>query len=83
MQVRYIIDFYFDDDKAGTPEAFELTVRPALDSFESALDRVKMTIYENFARWGLPCPITGHQGSFSAEADAAAGGANSSQQTQG
>ena len=40
-------------------QAFEIVARPALDSFESALDRTKMAIYKTFARWGLPCPITG------------------------
>ncbi len=42
------------------PQAFELCVRPALDSPTAALDRVKMTIYTKFAEWGLPCPVTGH-----------------------
>jgi len=41
-------------------QAFELCVRPALDSPTAALDRVKMTIYTKFAEWGLPCPVTGH-----------------------
>lgn len=36
--------------------------RPALDSVESTLDRLKMNIYLKFADWGLPCPITGHAG---------------------
>ena len=35
-------------------------MRPALDSPGAALDRVKMWIYENFAQYGLPCPVTGH-----------------------
>eukprot|EP00955_Chlamydomonas_euryale_P092686 364731-Chlamydomonas_euryale.AAC.13 len=60
--VRYVIDFYFYDEKAGTPEAFEIITRPAIDSFENALDRAKMNIYLKFAEWGLPCPISGHQG---------------------
>ncbi|DBA70340.1 hypothetical protein WJX79_008096 [Trebouxia sp. C0005] len=59
-EVRYVIDFYFDDDKAGTPEAFTLRVRPAVDTPTAALDRVKMNIYTTFAKYGLPCPITGH-----------------------
>lgn len=41
-------------------QAFEIVARPALDSFESALDRAKMAIYVQFAAWGLPCPISGH-----------------------
>ncbi|EFJ45393.1 hypothetical protein VOLCADRAFT_105944 [Volvox carteri f. nagariensis] len=66
-EVRYVIDFYFYDDKAGTPEAFEIVARPAVDSLESALDRVKMNIYIKFAEWGLPCPITGHSGTVVAK----------------
>ena len=61
-EVRYVIDFYFDESKAGSAEAFSVDVRPALDSFENALDRAKMTIYLQFARWGLPCPVSGHSG---------------------
>ena len=41
-------------------KAFEVTVRPALDSPGAALDRAKMNIYTKFAEWGLPCPITGN-----------------------
>ena len=61
-EVRYVIDFYFNEDKAGTPEQFDLTVRPALDSFDSALDRTKMFIYVECAKRGLPCPISGTEG---------------------
>lgn len=43
-------------------QAFEIVARPALDSFEGALDRVKMAVYVQCARWGVPCPITGDQG---------------------
>ncbi|KAJ9530189.1 hypothetical protein QJQ45_023487 [Haematococcus lacustris] len=63
QEVRYVIDFYFYDEKAGTPEAFEIVARPALDSLEAVVDRVKMNIYVKFAQWGLPCPITGPSGS--------------------
>ncbi|GBF89496.1 cytochrome c heme lyase [Raphidocelis subcapitata] len=62
-EVRYVIDFYYDEDKAGTPEAFEVVTRPALDSPGAALDRMKMAVYAQFAAWGLPCPITGHPNS--------------------
>ncbi|KXZ52772.1 hypothetical protein GPECTOR_8g161 [Gonium pectorale] len=67
-EVRYVIDFYFYDEKAGTPQAFEIVARPAVDSVDSALDRVKMNIYLKFAEWGLPCPITGHSGGVAAAA---------------
>ncbi len=43
-------------------QAFEVVARPAMDTLESALDRLKMNIYVNFAKWGLPCPITGQPG---------------------
>ena len=58
-EVRYVVDYYFREDKAGTPEQFELIVRPALDSATSAIDRVKMFTYVTCARFGVPCPITG------------------------
>jgi len=70
-EVRYVIDFYFYDHKAGTPEAFEIISRPALDSFEAGLDRVKMAIYSKYADWGLPCPITGNPGSIGAAPETA------------
>lgn len=60
-EVRYVIDFYFDEDKAGSHDAFEIVVRPALDSPIAALDRAKMQIYKMFSAYGLPCPITGHK----------------------
>eukprot|EP00887_Chlorella_sp_A99_P007666 scaffold20.g7666.t1 len=75
-EVRYVIDFYFDDDAAGSPDAFSITVRPALDSPEAALDRVKMAIYERFAEWGLPCPVTGAKSGSSSQA----GGSQQQQQ---
>ncbi len=59
--VRYVIDFYFDESKAGSMDAFTVDARPALDGPTAALDRVKMVIYTKFAQWGLPCPITGHR----------------------
>jgi cytochrome c heme-lyase len=60
-EVRYVIDFYFDEDKAGSPDAFHIVVRPALDSPSAAIDRMKMQIYKTFAAYGLPCPVTGHK----------------------
>jgi cytochrome c heme-lyase len=59
-EVRYVIDYYFNEEKAGTSEQFDVVVRPALDSFESALDRLKMSVYIACATFGLPCPVTGH-----------------------
>lgn len=76
-EVRYVIDFYFDESKAGTPQAFDLRVRPALDSPEAALDRVKMFVYEKCAKYGLPCPVTGHaSGKVASEMAEAAGGSS-------
>jgi cytochrome c heme-lyase len=59
-------------------QAFEVVTRPALDSAEAGLDRMKMLIYEQFAKYGLPCPITGHS-SERAGAEAPAGAATASQ----
>lgn len=67
-QVRYVIDYYFHEDKAGTPGQFDLVVRPAADDMTSILDRVKMSIYVGCAMVGIPCPITGNNGEIGAEA---------------
>ncbi len=63
-----MIDFYFDEEKAGQLEAFEVVARPALDSFTSCLDRLKMNIYVTCAEYGLPCPISGHEPKIAAAA---------------
>eukprot|EP00963_Diacronema_lutheri_P006175 scaffold524_cov357-Pavlova_lutheri.AAC.16 len=42
--VRYVIDFYFDESKAGSPDAFVLDVRPGLDSLGNAMDRIRMSV---------------------------------------
>jgi cytochrome c heme-lyase len=62
------------------PQAFEIVTRPAIDNFDSALDRVKMNIYLKFADWGLPCPITGHAGTVASQA-AGSGGSQQPQQS--
>ncbi len=40
-------------------QAFKLRVRPALDTVESGMDRIRMNIYRKCAQWGIPCPLTG------------------------
>ena len=45
-------------------QAFAIGARPAMDSVEAALDRVKMNMNLKFADWGLPCPITGEPGAM-------------------
>lgn len=67
-EVRYVIDFYYDEACAGTPAAFDLRVRPALDAPGALLDRTKMTVYTTFAALGLPCPVTGAPGAIGAAA---------------
>mmetsp|Transcript_464 Transcript_464/g.1412 ORF Transcript_464/g.1412 Transcript_464/m.1412 type:complete len:272 (-) Transcript_464:1459-2274(-) len=76
-EVRYVIDFYFHEDQAGSAEAFSVDARPAVDSMEAALDRVKMTIYKKFAEYGLPCPVTGQAGHVGATSSSATGGTSS------
>lgn len=69
-QVRYVIDYYFHEDKAGTPGQFDLVVRPAADDVGAVLDRIKMSVYVACAAVGIPCPITGNNGAIGAEAAA-------------
>lgn len=61
-------------------QAFEIVARPAVDSFGSALDRLKMGVYVQFARWGLPCPITGGSGHIVQQAQEASQQAGASTQ---
>ncbi len=42
--MRYVIDFYFDESRAGSPDAFTVDARPAVDDLSSALDRTKMGV---------------------------------------
>ncbi|KAF9575557.1 holocytochrome c synthase [Mortierella alpina] len=51
-EVRYVIDYYGgDDDVVNDVPVFHLDVRPALDSVESAMDRLKFGVREAFARF--------------------------------
>ena len=68
--MRYVIDYYFHEDKAGTPGQFDLVVRPAADDVGAVMDRVKMSVYAACASVGIPCPITGNNGEIGAEANA-------------
>lgn len=54
-EVRYVIDFYQGEVPQGAdahhqapPSAFFLDVRPALDSFGSAYDRIRMGLHSTF-----------------------------------
>ncbi|KAG0000292.1 holocytochrome c synthase [Modicella reniformis] len=50
-EVRYVIDYYGgQDDIENDVPVFHLDVRPALDSFESAMDRLKFGVRDTFAR---------------------------------
>jgi hypothetical protein len=42
MQVRYVIDFYNAAPEPGKPIGMHLDVRPALDSLDAVLDRIRM-----------------------------------------
>ncbi|KAG0366687.1 holocytochrome c synthase [Gamsiella multidivaricata] len=51
-EVRYVIDYYGgEDDVANDVPVFHLDVRPALDSVESTMDRLKFGVREAFARF--------------------------------
>lgn len=45
-EVRYVIDFYFDENKAQSMDAFSVDVRPAMDGVTSLHDRAKMGVRE-------------------------------------
>jgi cytochrome c heme-lyase len=62
-EVRYVIDYYFNEEKAGTSEQFDVVVRPALDSVDALVDRLKMNIYIGCAALGIPCPVKTFTGS--------------------
>ncbi|KAG9287435.1 hypothetical protein G9A89_023807 [Geosiphon pyriformis] len=46
-EVRYVIDYYSGPNEGDTP-VFYLDVRPALDSVESLVDRIKLATRETF-----------------------------------
>ncbi|KAF9425472.1 holocytochrome c synthase [Entomortierella beljakovae] len=51
-EVRYVIDYYGgQDDVENDIPVFHLDVRPALDSFGSAMDRLKFGVRDTFARF--------------------------------
>lgn len=50
-EVRYVLDYYSaEPDEHGMP-VFSVDVRPALDSFGSAWDRMRMGVREMRERW--------------------------------
>jgi len=42
--VRYILDFYRGQAQGAVPLAYHIDARPALDSVQAAMDRVKMSL---------------------------------------
>ncbi|EPZ33426.1 hypothetical protein ROZALSC1DRAFT_32043, partial [Rozella allomycis CSF55] len=46
-EVRYVIDYYAGESVQGMP-SFYCDVRPAVDSLQSGLDRLKMIASENW-----------------------------------
>jgi hypothetical protein len=47
QEVRYVIDFYSGQPEPGRPLSIYLDVRPALDTFENAMDRLKWQFREH------------------------------------
>lgn len=58
-EVRYVIDFYHEEGHGGSPGTFRVVARPALDSPEAAMDRLKLSVHSLSRSLGLPCPVTG------------------------
>lgn len=50
-EVRYIIDFYPGRPVDGVPASFYLDVRPALDSVEALVDRVRVGLRSWVSNW--------------------------------
>jgi len=48
-EVRYVIDYYSAPDEGDNP-VFYLDVRPALDSIDSIVDRIKVATKDTFAQ---------------------------------
>lgn len=68
-EMRYVIDFYHNDTNSSSMP-FTVNARPALDSIEAVQDRLKLAVYTQCYRLGLPCPVTGTRpGSSSSTAD--------------
>ena len=44
VERRYVVDFYFDESRAGQMDAFTVDVRPALDSLASLNERTRMAV---------------------------------------
>jgi len=44
LQVRYVIDFYSGTPQPGAAASMHLDVRPALDSLEAVVDRLRMQL---------------------------------------
>lgn len=57
-EVRYVIDFYSGQPQPGRPLSVYLDVRPALDSVESAVDRLRWQFNEKIR------PLLPFQGSL-------------------
>ncbi|CAG8587766.1 8554_t:CDS:2, partial [Acaulospora morrowiae] len=49
-EVRYVIDYYAGPDEGDKP-VFYLDVRPALDSFDSVVDRIKVATKKTFEQF--------------------------------
>lgn len=68
-QMRYVIDFYYDEDSEGTRWPFFVDVRPALDSPSALFLRARMVLDEIVGKTDLPSTLETHPGSSPVQAD--------------
>jgi hypothetical protein len=54
VEVRYVIDFYTGSKTPGAAVTMHLDVRPALDSHQAVLDRIKWAVRSELCPDSLP-----------------------------
>lgn len=80
-EVRYVIDFYSGQPEPGRPLSVYLDVRPALDSVDGVLDRLRWQFHEKIR------PLLPFEGAFfrskpAASDKASAAGASSTENSK-
>nr|DBA44776.1 TPA_exp: holocytochrome c synthase [Hymenophyllum dentatum] len=68
-EMRYVIDFYYDEDAEGIRWPFFVDVRPALDSPTALFLRARMVLNEIVGKSDLPSTLEAHPGSSPVQAD--------------
>jgi cytochrome c heme-lyase len=67
-EARYVVDFYQGEAKGISPVAMHIDVRPAIDSFGSAMDRVRMS-FRKLSGQAQRAATSRHQAASAARVD--------------